>query len=470
MKPARTNLAGWAALAAIALAIAVVSIGYWPGIMIDDARWQYQQAVDNAYEDWHPPLMAWIWRRLMFMHPGPGPMLLLQLALLWGGLALISWWAIRKVQPRLALAVALTAWLPAPLALSGTVTKDCLMAGALMTASGLALTRDLAGTRVQRVALTIASAFFIVFAASLRLNAVFACVPLLLAILPRLLTRTKPRLLASGLVAAIALLAVGPAVNAALQAEDTDVDLSLIIFDLGGITEHSGVSVFPDLGVPDPVKTNQHCYDPMGWDSYSSWAKSPCPLGFVSFQNKKDEDDLSPIRIWLTAIIHHPFSYAEHRLTHFNLATAFLANNRPEFTAWSQSAPNPWGYVVSSRAIIPVLTTLANRSVETPIGWPIFWISVALAAAVAAAMERATPVVIALACSASVYGLSYLFVGVAVGMRYQFWTISGGAVAAVLVIAELMSRTEFPAAESLRIPALIVVVPTLLAILARTSL
>jgi len=40
--------------------MATIAYAYWPGIMIDDARWQYQQAVDNAYEDWHPPLMAWI--------------------------------------------------------------------------------------------------------------------------------------------------------------------------------------------------------------------------------------------------------------------------------------------------------------------------------------------------------------------------------------------------------------------------
>ena len=44
------------------LGFGVVACAYWPGVMIDDARWQYQQAVDNAYEDWHPPLMAWTWR------------------------------------------------------------------------------------------------------------------------------------------------------------------------------------------------------------------------------------------------------------------------------------------------------------------------------------------------------------------------------------------------------------------------
>src|SRR6476646_6318271 len=71
----------------------LIAYGYWPGIMIDDARWQYQQAVDNAYEDWHPPLMAWVWRRLMFIEPGPAPMLLLQLVFYWLAIGLIASWA-----------------------------------------------------------------------------------------------------------------------------------------------------------------------------------------------------------------------------------------------------------------------------------------------------------------------------------------------------------------------------------------
>ena len=454
-------------MAAIAVGIAIVGIGYWPGIMIDDARWQYQQAIDNAYEDWHPPLMAWIWRRLMFLQPGPGPMLLLQLALLWGGTALIAWWAVQKGRPRLAVALALTGWLPVPMALSGTVTKDCLMAGALMMATGLALVRGLADTRIKRLAASLASCVLIVFAAALRLNAVFACVPLLLAILPEQLTRTTPRMLASGIVTTLLLLAVGPAINAALRAEDTDVDLSLIIFDLGGITEHSGVSVFPDLGIPDPVATNHRCYDPIGWDSYSNWAKAPCPLGFEPFQNKKDEGDLSPVSIWLQAILHHPLAYAEHRLTHFNLATSFIVRREPASPAWLQSAPNPWGYSVKSRAVIPALTASADASTKTPLGWPIFWISLALAAALAGATARMPKVVIALAASACVYGLSFLIVGVAVGMRYYFWTISGGAVAAVLVLGELISSKKLPAIRKFATPVLVVAVPLALAILAR---
>src|SRR6476619_2374615 len=97
----QTSGAGWRApdphraylVLVLVLAVfgfATIAFAYWPGVMIDDARWQYQQSVDNAYEDWHPPLMAWTWHYTMLLVPGPGPMLLLQIALYWVGIGLIA--------------------------------------------------------------------------------------------------------------------------------------------------------------------------------------------------------------------------------------------------------------------------------------------------------------------------------------------------------------------------------------------
>lgn len=466
----RYRILGWAALAVVATGFVLILLGYWPGIMIDDARWQYQQSVDNSYEDWHPPLMAWIWRQLMFIQPGPAPMFLLQLALYWLGIGLAAYWAHKRGRPRLALGIALIGWIPAPLALTGTVTKDCLMAGALGCATGLLLVRDVVGSWRARAAMSAGAIAFTVFAAALRLNAVVACLPLFLVAVPKRLTCTWPRIAATAVVGAAALLAVGPIIDRMLDAEDTDVSLSLIIFDLGGITEHSGVSQFPDLGVRDPVAVNHRCYDPLQWDSYSSWAKTPCPLGFVPFQNAKDENDLDPIAMWIHAVVNHPLAYAEHRLTHFNLSTWFLVPSGPIFTAWSQSVPNPWGYQVHPNRVIASITAITDAVAQTPFGWPIFWICVALAALVAASMTRAPPLLIALAASSFLYGLSYVVFGVAVGMRYYFWTISASAVGAVLVGADIAHGNGRPTKALIAICSTIVVVPTALAIAARAML
>jgi hypothetical protein len=452
------------------LGFALVAYAYWPGVMIDDARWQYQQAVDNAYEDWHPPLMAWVWRRLAFIVPGPAPMLLLQLLLYWAGIALIAWWAHRRGQRGLAIAIACAGWLPSPLALTGVVVKDVLMAGFLLLCTGLLLCRMNIRGSGFRAAMTAASILCLFIAAALRLNAVFACLALLLAALPAFLTRTWPRLTASAFAGAAALLIAGPAVASLVQAEDTKVDLSLKIFDLGGITEHSGVSVFPDFGVRDPVAVNRRCYDPNQWDGYSTWAKRPCPLGFARFDELVDEGDVSVTRLWLREIASHPLAYAEHRLDHFNRSTFFLVPSGPAFTAWSQSVPNPWGFQVTPNAVLSAISGYANLAGTTPLGWPIFWISLALAAVIIAFASKCPPVVRAIAASAFLYGLSYLVVGVAVGMRYYFWTITGSAIAVLVLAVELRARRERVGRKALITALVVVAAPTLMAVAARLAL
>jgi hypothetical protein len=397
-------------------------------------------------------------------------MLVLQLMLYWIGLALIGTSAWRRGRPRLGIALACAGLLPAPFALTGTVTKDALMAGLLLCAVGLLLWRAAVRPGSASTALTLGTLLALLFASALRFNAFFACVPLALAALPRAFTRTKVRLLATTLVATAAFMATGPAVAKLVQAEDTDVQLSLMIFDLGGITEHSGVSQFPDMGVKNPVAVNHRCYDPVQWDSYSTWAKTPCPLGFEPFQALIDDDDVDAKALWIHAILSHPIAYAEHRLDHFNRSTFFLIPEGPTFTAWSQSVPNPWAFHIRDNRIVATVTAITNAAALTPLGWPIFWISIALAALVLAAASGLRRELIAIAASPFLYGAGFLFVGVATGMRYHFWTISGAAVAALLVGGELWPRrTELPRTAVI-VAAIVVIAPTALAIAARLAL
>jgi hypothetical protein len=454
----------------IILGFGLIAYGYWPGIMIDDARWQYQQAVDNAYEDWHPPLMAWVWRRLMMIQPGPAPMFLLQLTLYWLGIAVIALWAYRRGRPILGAVLACVGWVPAPLALTGTITKDCLMAGLLGCASGLLLWRELVGRRALQAALSGIVLILLLLGAALRFNAFLACVPLALAAVPRSLPTTKLRFGSVLVGSTLIFLTAGPLVSHLVQAEDMDVQLSLIIFDLGGITEHSGVSAFPDMGVANPVQVNRRCYDPHQWDGYSSWAKQPCPLGFDRVQSLVDDDDFDPKSAWLHAVLAHPIAYAEHRLAHFNVSTWFLVGDSPKAPAWSQSVPNPWGYQVRQNAVLQAVTALADAGSQTPIGWPIFWISVGLAAFVIAISARLRPAIIAIAASAWLYGTGYLVFGVATGMRYHFWTISAAALAAVLVAGDCLGNGKIVSRSTLRAASGLVAVPTLLAIIARFAL
>lgn len=450
-------------LAIAVLGAALVFAAYWPGIMIDDARWQYQQVVDNAYEDWHPPAMAWVWRQLTTIAKGPAPMLVLQVLLYWAGFVLIATSALKRGHKRLALALVVAGFLPASLALSGTVTKDALMDGVLLCAAGMLLWRSLVRPPAARAGLALGAIALLFGAAALRFNAFFACVPLALLALPTRFTSTKPRLILSGILCTLAFLVTGPAIAAMLQAEKTDVELSLIIFDLGGITEHSGVSQFPDLHVKDPVAVNHRCYDPYGWDSYSDWATKPCPLGFDPIQALIDDGDFDAKGSWVRSIASHPIAYLQHRLIHFNLSSWFLVKNGPDFTAWSQSVPNPWGYHVEENGLLTSITKVADEAAMTPLGWPIFWISIALGSLVAGLMFGLEVEPIAIAASAFLYGAGYLVVGVATGIRYYIWTFDGSGIALLLIGSELWRRRFELRRGALIVPGAIAIVPVLMA-------
>lgn len=56
---------------------------FWPGIMSPDATSQYSMAISGVYTDHHPPMMSFVWRYLAQIYPGPAPMFILHVSLLY---------------------------------------------------------------------------------------------------------------------------------------------------------------------------------------------------------------------------------------------------------------------------------------------------------------------------------------------------------------------------------------------------
>lgn len=428
---------------------------------------QYGEALTGEITDWHPPAMAWLWRRLTAIAPGPGPMLVVQLALIWGGLATLAWALRRRGRPvsrpcpgesrdassarpaaldpgprrgravdgwpGLAWAVLACGLWPPALALTGAILKDCLMAGALLVGTGL-LASD------RRASRWLAGAVLL-FAATLRFNAFTACVPLAVALLPTRWRTGWPRLLGASAAAAAVLLAAMPLADRLIGAEPSGVALSLVIFDLGGITEHAGVSAFPEeLDVRDPVAVNHRCYRPAKWDGYSDWVAPECPLGFTAWNDDLDAGVVPPYPFWLRAILAHPRAYAAHRLTHFAINTRLLPlADSVERPVPHGDAPNPWSFRVGPNALRDGIDAAAVATAHTPLGWPIVAIAVALAAALIGAELPGAGLIVPVALSAALYGLGYGVFSVASELRYHLWTQLGALLAAVLAAGDLAS-------------------------------
>lgn len=410
-------------LGALLMAAFVIEIAaHWPGVMTWDAAREYGMARGGAIDDWHPPVMIMLWRALLRVLPGPGPMLLAQLGLLFTGFALLAHWAWREGRRGLAWAIAAAALFPVPLAIEGAVLKDCLMAGAVLSAAGL-VANGRRGARLGAAAL-------LVFAATLRFNAFLACLPWLVAAAPATWRATRVKL-ASTVAGATALLVVAtPLANRAIGAERSGVELSQIVFDLGGVTYFSGIDAFPPLPVREPVAINARCYSPELWDPYAWWVDQPCPIGFVSVREAFARRGVSPYGWWIAQIARHPIAYAEHRLAHFNRNTRLWVADRLPALVPPQPDPNPYGYPPPHNVVRHVVDTAADMLARMPVGWPAWWI--AIAAGVLLLGRSMSPVARLAAGSALLYGAGYGVFSVASDPRYHVWTTIAALVAVLI--------------------------------------
>lgn len=122
----------------VGLLTIIIVILFYPGVMTNDSEAALAQARSMALTDWHPPVMALLWRYLDAVIRGPVLMLVCQ-ALLYG-------WAVAKVcvegfpeiRRRVALwaLVPLFGMFPPAMALIGMIWKDVWMSGLLLLALG----------------------------------------------------------------------------------------------------------------------------------------------------------------------------------------------------------------------------------------------------------------------------------------------------------------------------------------------
>jgi hypothetical protein len=443
-------------------AAVTLSLCYWPGLVTYDSVRQYDQALNGAFDDWHPPMMEGIWRLILPIWPGPAPMLLLQLGLYAAGMVGLIVWALRRGRPGVGIALGLCALLPMSVALMGEVLKDCLMAGALTAAVALVLLSIEKRNLLARAG----AALLVLFAATLRFNAFLAGVPILLLAMGPAVLASRLRMAVSALAMALLLLLAMPLTNRALGAESSDVNLSLVIFDLAGITEHDGQDAFPAIGIDQPVAAVHKCYTPVKWDSFSWWVDPLCPLNFEQVRRVFHATHVGAMPFWIGQIIRHPIAYAQHRLAHWNINARFWVHDEIERPVQRESAPNDWNFHVTHSAALNVVDTAAIKSADTPLGWPCAWMALAFGLMLAARRMASARIVWMLAGSALFYGLGYGVFSVASELRYYLWTMMATAMATVIALGDfpaLPPAERWRAALEMAVPTLAVLLPATLA-------
>ncbi|WP_293976328.1 hypothetical protein [Sphingomonas sp.] len=395
---------------------------------------QYEQATSGDFFDWHPPIMARTWALLIRVWPGTQPFLLLQAIFWWGGLGLLAAALARMGKARAGWAVLAIGLLPLFVGWDTVVLKDAQLASCLVAATGLAAHFRLAGRALPGRAVAVI-ALLLVYATLVRGNAVFATVPLVLALAGWLGVRVwwKRGILLLALMLAV-IVASPPINHRLLGASSSKVERALPLYDVAGIAHHAGLAEVPGTSRPAWAEgERKRCYTPYFWNPYGM--PSQCaPLGDeIAF----DADSGGPImRLWIVMIVHHPVAWAEHRLRHFNSNIRFLVgHNESDAAPPAASEKNDFGLGGPPGFLGRGLIAAAWLQSETPLGWPFAWLALALVTLWAARDGRspAAALGVALAFSAVVMSASYAVVSIASDLRYHLWSMVAAALALVLL-------------------------------------
>ncbi|QCB42027.1 hypothetical protein E5673_07160 [Sphingomonas sp. PAMC26645] len=429
IEPAARSQQRYIAIAAATLCIASLAL-FWPGTAMYDTVAQYRQVLSGVYDDWHPPAMARVWALLAAFGPGATPMLVLQLVTYWLGLGMIAAALARLGRSRSAIAILAIGLLPPFLGWQGVVLKDAQLAGALLAAVGIIgwwrlARRPLPGAMLVPVALLLA------YAVLIRANAVFIVVPLLVTLAPRPIRPVAK--LATGFIAVVLVLGVAPVVNhRLLRAQPSGVEATQALYDIAGIAARVPTSDTTGLTQSEAATViARGCAKPFFWDPLGDEAH--CGTAMARLRA------LPTGALYVTlasAALHHPIAYAGHRLAHLNSTVRWLVPfHWPSAAPPAASEPNTLG-LANPGAGARAWEALTAVVVETPLGWPIAWVVVAITALAASPSRPRDPVrdlATTLLVSALALEASFAVLSIASDLRYHLWPMIATAVAVVLL-------------------------------------
>ncbi|MDE2583252.1 MAG: hypothetical protein KGL52_16565 [Rhodospirillales bacterium] len=409
---------------------------YYPGIMLPDSTFVYDQARELIpYNDYHPVLMAFAWRLMLHILPGPvGPLVLFNV-LFWGGIALIAMAACRRHAAIAGLIICILMLLPNVIGYTGVILNDVLIAAFWCLAFGVLYARMASGSgrRAQRVLalLGLLSAMLGVLA---RINGWFAAIPILIEAAGGL---TKKRIRTAILLwACLPVLWIG--FSRVLAAEPHSPVDGIFVADLGALSHLEGRNLFPGHWTQLQSRAIAHtCYNGRGYNVYGITRCSFVVQGLFS-QKLWGSHEL--METWMWAVAGDPIGYVRSRVLFF-LNTTIAPANRLMLASDGRTIGFPYeGNNFLSRGMLHYVRYFE----ATFLFIPAFWIGLGIVDLVGLALvakgghDAFSGVTRALILSGVVYALTYLFFGVSGDYRYYLWTVISIAIGTMMLILDLM--------------------------------
>jgi hypothetical protein len=427
---AKVNIGAWLALAGFALSALV----FYPGLFTPDSLVQFDQARSGQFADWHPPVMAALWRALLVIYPGPQPLFLLHLALFWTGTFAVAD-ALARRGASWAAWFPLVGLLPFVFNYLGVLWKDVALAASWLFAAGWTLRQRELGRPAPIIG---SAAIWLAFSygALVRANSIFAAAPLAfyLAGGDVLSKRIWPQIAACILTPALILAGTHVVNYSVLHAQHEHAEDSLLLFDLHGMSHVLNRNLLPGSWTSTEAQRIPGCYHPDSW----SWFFNGDDCDFIT-DNYYDHDlwgSKSISSAWVSAVKAHPGAYMQHRLA-FTAEFMRFSWSSPPRDIWTGSAIEEARYTHHPGPIFRAYERLCEALAATPFFRPWFWLLLS-AAVFAGSLRRADSgarrFASALSASGIIYLLTYIPVGVASDFRYAYWSICATLAAMVALI------------------------------------
>lgn len=301
----------WVSFSLLLLGFIHALLLFYPGSLSVDSRDQLNQALANRYNDWHPPIMAWVWRQLLWIKAGPQPMLLLHLGMFWGGLYLI-WSSLIKKNCWTFRLVPLIGFMPNVVAMVGVIWKDIGLGAAMLLINGIFLIKQ--SNKVRQSLILIA---LLLYATWVRHNSIgltiffFLSIPVYFHWFENSNARRMWALrVVMGIVLVVSSLVSRMVFeDAFLSVERTHVGTYNLLFDLASIEKE----INEDL-IPEAFKTSDYTKEKVYQCLYD---RDPSQLIFNAdppFQVSFDISENRKLKLtWAKSIIKHFPQYLKYR-------------------------------------------------------------------------------------------------------------------------------------------------------------
>ncbi|MFF8597550.1 hypothetical protein ACF065_01285 [Streptomyces sp. NPDC015232] len=428
----------WVLAAVAAFCCWGTAMVFSPGYLSLDSVDQLQQALGKqTLTDWHPPVMALLWRALIELTGRPGALAALQALVLWSALWVIAWrvWA-RTGRKGGSLAVLAIGVAPYIVNFTGVVWKDVEMAFTLLAACAVAfVARDLPADRTRtRWVLLVVGVLFITYAILVRKNAVLAGLPVFY-LLVRALWPTPGR--RKWLVSVVALIAAAVMSSGLVSAVGKPVEtrqLSQILLDdlvhvlsVDQVRKAAGeAATTPDFQQA-MVTTAERCKPEKNLsDAY--WRCYPRDLSAGLADLGRHADELNAM--WISEIPRHLPQYAEYRLQVFSKV---MFQGRYQFQNGSlANAPGIGEPDARRTAMLRYYVTGMFRDLPFLFaGW--FWLAVGVTLSIRPGRGQYATQVRVLGISAALYMAGYLPTVPAGDFRYFYWPALAGTLGLLLL-------------------------------------